>query len=148
MNTFKLRFNILRNDRKRTKSNIVKKTLEKSVTGVILEDPSTGVFTVQFNDKTYPIHSDSYKTYGKRKVYHKLDNQWIEYDRVCIEDRVEKPGWIPFRPKHYAVGNIIQEGEVIYFKIRTCYNKNDLVAKQEAMRLIKNEDNLDAANIE
>ena len=143
MNIFKLKFNIIRNERKRTQNNIIKKTLEKSVEGIVIEDPSTGVLNVKFNNNLYPIHKDSYKTCGKRRIYYKLNNEWIEYDRVCSEDRYDKPGWIPFKPKNYVVGNIVQEGENIYFKIRTCYNRDNLEAKQEAMRLIKNEDSIE-----
>lgn len=146
MNIFKLKLNVLHTEHKRRQQTIIKRTLEKSVNGVIIEDPSTGVYKVEFNKKVYDIHPYSYKTLGKRRVYRKINNEWIEYDRPCIEDRFDKPGWIPFRTNYSVIGNVIQEGDNIYFKIRTCYNKYNLESKQEAMRIIRNEDLMETIN--
>lgn len=147
MNIFKFKINVLKTDHKRKTNNITRRIIEKSVTGKITEDSSTGVIKVEFNDNLYDIHPDSYKTYGKRRVYRKVKNEWIEYDRPCSEDRLSMPNyWFPFRPKYICIGNVVQENDKVYFKIRSCYNKINLDAKAEAIRIIKNEDLMETLN--
>lgn len=112
--------------------------LEKDADGVVIEDSSTGELKVSSKGQIYTIHPDSYKTRGKRRVYKKDDtSRWYEWDRPCFDDRSENGNYVPFMPKLMVKGNIISKDNIQYFKVKVCWNKNNIDAYNEAMNLLK-----------
>lgn len=109
--------------------------IEKDAEGVIVEDSSTGELQVNIRDKYYTIHPDCYDTTKKRSIY-KKDNsgRWYEYDRPYFDDRVKNDNYFPFKPKMAVKGNIIMKDNILYFKIKVSWIKNNINSYEEAMK--------------
>lgn len=129
-----------RKPRTKKETNIV----DKSVMGTIV-DSSTGEMVVYAADKFYPISKDSITTKGRRMIYRRDDNgRWYQWDRTAVHDRIEQPAYTPWKTKHGVKGDIVIEDNIEKFKVKVCWNKNNVDEYEAAMQQLAEMNNAES----